>query len=221
MKKTANLILIMLVLSLAAGAFAQGKGKGKSEDTTPVQPAQGKQLRSVKQQSDANEITDSVQRQNRERMRGRMQQQQQAQQRSRQAQGAGAIGEKAAKQTEAAQTAAEEKVTAKGKGHQQQMQAFQKKFERERAKHQRRIARIKRIRRLAQNEGDQKIIGRVNKLLEKENNRYKKRTQKSMEKAADVIVQSEKQADQKAQKAAEKVKAQVKTETEEKTDQED
>ena len=52
----------------------------------------------------------------------------------------------------------------------------------ESGKHQRRLARLKQIRELAAESGNEKIIGRVDKLLEKERQRYGRKMQKIHEK---------------------------------------
>ncbi len=82
-------------------------------------------------------------------------------------QGAGKAAEakgKAGKDVEAAEKAGQ----AKGKGHQQQMRAFEAQQQRHRAKHMERQARLARIRELAVQKGDAEMIARVDKLIAKE-----------------------------------------------------
>lgn len=62
---------------------------------------------------------------------------------------------------------AKENVTAKGKEHQQQMNALDKQMVHEKAKFLRSIARLKRIRELAVQKGDTKTVERVDKLMAK------------------------------------------------------
>lgn len=62
---------------------------------------------------------------------------------------------------------AKENVTAKGKEHQQQMKALEKQMMHEEAKFIRSIARLKRIRELAAEQGDTKVVERVDKLIAK------------------------------------------------------
>ena len=61
-----------------------------------------------------------------------------------------------------------EKGKAKGKGHQQQLQALDKQLRHEQAKHMERQARLARIRELAVQKGDAETIARVDKLIAKE-----------------------------------------------------
>ncbi len=62
---------------------------------------------------------------------------------------------------------AKENVTAKGKEHQQQMKALEKQMMHEEAKFHRSIARLKRIRELAAEQGNTKVVERVDKLIAK------------------------------------------------------
>jgi hypothetical protein len=62
---------------------------------------------------------------------------------------------------------AKENVTAKGKEHQQQMKALEKQMMHEEAKFLRSIARLKRIRELAAEQGNTKVVERVDKLIAK------------------------------------------------------
>jgi len=70
-------------------------------------------------------------------------------------------GERVAGKKEAVEKAA----GGKGKGHQQQLRAFEKQFQREQAKHMERQARLTRIRELAVQKGDAEMIARVDKLI--------------------------------------------------------
>jgi hypothetical protein len=80
---------------------------------------------------------------------------------------------------------AKENVTAKGKEHQQQMNALDKQMVHEKAKFLKSTARLKRIRELAVQKGDTKTVERVDKLMAKaqqinsgKNKRMQERKQK-------------------------------------------
>jgi len=62
---------------------------------------------------------------------------------------------------------AKENVTAKGKEHQQQTKALEKQVVHEEAKFLRSIARLKRIRELAAEQGNTKVVERVDKIIAK------------------------------------------------------
>jgi len=64
---------------------------------------------------------------------------------------------------------------AKGKEHQQQLKAFEAQMAKEVAKHRRRLARLKRIRELAVEDNNTKTVERVDKLLRKEQMRYRRK----------------------------------------------
>ena len=68
---------------------------------------------------------------------------------------------------------------AKGKGHQKQLAAVESKLQREQAKHLNRTARLNRLRELAEEKGDPKILERVDKLIAKEQQRYERKIQKT------------------------------------------
>ena len=71
--------------------------------------------------------------------------------------------------------------SSKGKGHQRQLEALEKQMVQEEAKHLKRAARLERIRDLANEGGDTKVVARVNKLLEKEQQRYDRKRQRMQE----------------------------------------
>jgi hypothetical protein len=75
--------------------------------------------------------------------------------------GRGAQGRKAGQPSGASEK-------GKGKGGQQQVQAFEKQLQHEQAKHMERQARLARIRELAVQKGDAEMIARVDKLIAKE-----------------------------------------------------
>ena len=69
----------------------------------------------------------------------------------------------------------------KGKGLEQQLEALRKQIAHEEAKHNRRLARLRRIQQLGVEHGKKDIADKVNELLEKEQNRYS-RKQRLLEK---------------------------------------
>ena len=95
-----------------------------------------------------------------------------------------------------------EKDTGKGKWHQQQLQAVEKQMLHEEAKHLWRVARLKRIRELA--EGDTKTTARVDKLLEKEQKRYDRKRQRMQERKQKILLLAEKSLSEEAQEAVKK-----------------
>jgi len=81
------------------------------------------------------------------------------------------------KKAEKAVTDAAEKAKAKGKGHEQQAQALQKQLQQEQGKHMERLARLNRIRELAEKKGDKDAVARVDKLIAKEQEVYGRKLQ--------------------------------------------
>ena len=69
-------------------------------------------------------------------------------------------------------------AAGKGKEHQQQLKAFERQIEHEEAKHSKRVARLRRIKELARKQGNDKMLARVNKLMEKEQGRYERKVQR-------------------------------------------
>ncbi len=65
----------------------------------------------------------------------------------------------------------------KGKGQAQQAQALQKQVQQEQAKHMERLARLNRIRELAEKKGDKDTVARVDKLIAKEQEVYNRKLQ--------------------------------------------
>ena len=70
-----------------------------------------------------------------------------------------------------------EKGKGQGKGGDKQAQAFQKQLQHEYAKHMARHARLVRIRELAAQKGDAQMVARVEKLMEKEQQIYGRKSQ--------------------------------------------
>ena len=166
MKKGLLSLLIVLVLAWSCGTvFAQGKGKGAG--------GQGKRAEKLQrehksQQADANEPGgQGKEKRVRERERRRAQ----------------PLREAGREQREMRRKERQKirEIKGKGKGHQQQLKAFEAQMVHEEAKHRRRIARLKRIRELAAEENDTKTVERVAKLLEMELLRYNRKRQRMQE----------------------------------------
>jgi hypothetical protein len=83
---------------------------------------------------------------------------------------------------------------AKGKEHAQRSAATEKQLAHEQEKHKSRLARLERIKELAQKDGDTKAIERVDKLIADENDRFTKKTAALEGKAAETKDKAEKAA---------------------------
>ena len=86
---------------------------------------------------------------------------------------------------------AKENVTAKGKEHQQQMKALEKQMMHEEAKFLRSIARLKRIRELAAEQGNTKVVERVDKLIAKSQQINSDKHKRMQEKKQKILQLSE------------------------------
>ena len=104
---------------------------------------------------------------------------------------------------------AAEKDSAKGNGHQQQLKALEEQTAHEETKHRERVARLERIRELAEEEGNTKTVERVNKLLGKEQQRYERKQQR-MEKRKQKILQIAEAVCEDEQESVEKGKGKAK-----------
>ncbi len=85
----------------------------------------------------------------------------------------------------------EEKGKAKGKFHQQQQAAFQKQMLHEGQKHLKRAARLARMRVLALKQGDAKKVGRIEKLIAREQQRYGQKSQRMLGREGKVEIKAE------------------------------
>ena len=74
-----------------------------------------------------------------------------------------------------------EKVKGKGKGKAQKGEAMAKQLEHEAAKHEKRQERLQKMLEVAEGKGDEKAAGRIQSLMDKENNRYAKKQTRMME----------------------------------------
>lgn len=83
-----------------------------------------------------------------------------------------------------------EKLTARGKEHAQQLKAIEKQLIHEEAKHRERIARLRRIRQLAVEQGNTEMAKRVDQLIQKEQELNDRRGQR-LQKMKQMISQPE------------------------------
>ena len=89
-----------------------------------------------------------------------------------------------------------EKSSAKGKGHKQQLEAVLKQLSHEEAKHLKRVARLQRIRELAEAKGNIATIERIDKLMGKEQNRYERKTRRMLEREQRILALTEQALEQ-------------------------
>jgi hypothetical protein len=107
-----------------------------------------------------------------------------------------------------------EKDTGQGKGHQQQLKAVEEQILHEEIKHSRWQARLKRIRELAAEEGNTKMVERVDKLLENEQQRYDRKGKLMQERKQQILQLGQKGLSGQVQEAAEKGPDKTKPEAE-------
>jgi len=79
-----------------------------------------------------------------------------------------------------------QKPAAAGELHKQQLMEIEQQMKQEQAKYRERLAKLSRIRKLAQQQGDTAIVDRVDKLIEKDRQRYEVKTQR-MERRKNAI----------------------------------
>jgi hypothetical protein len=181
MKTVIFSVFIMLALSWGCGtALAEGEGKGK-EGGGSGQSVSGEIEKKEKgNQADAGD-PNRQERPIRIRQRGRFQDR-------------GEVRKEQRDKIREARHETPQEGTAKGKGHQQQLKAVEGQMNHEEAKHRSRIARLNRIRQLAEQDGKTETVERVDKLLEKEQRGYEHRLQLMTEKKQKVLQLSEKAA---------------------------
>ncbi len=97
-----------------------------------------------------------------------------------------------------------------GREHQQQLKVAQRQMFQEEAKYQQRKARIERIRQLATKAGNKNILGRLNKLQAKEQNRYESKRNRVRERMRTLQQLGEKSQGKTLQKTVEKSAAKEK-----------
>lgn len=184
MRKTRITLLIILVLFWACGTlFGQGGGRGKGGGEKSKQTGAKKVEEKGKGQQDK---LAEAQKRVREQQRDRQQERVRERERTRQARKRMVRG----KAEDKGETA--ERGTAKGKEHQQQLKAVKRQMAHEVAKHRNRVARLRRIRQLATEEGKTETVERVDKLLEKEQKRYDSKWQRMQERRQKILQFGEK-----------------------------
>lgn len=220
MKKILFILFVVLTL-LWSCSTVLAKGGGRQR-TTQGKPKHAKTVHKEtgRQQADANKPPAQS--------KGKQTRQQKRQQtQTRQQQKSREITRKGKAKPEAAQDVnkpsgkfikgkAERKVKAQsvekqiGKEHQQQLKAIQRQMAHEQAKHRRRLARLNRIRELAAKEGLTETVERVDKLLEKEQQRYDRKHQRIQQRRQKVLQLAEKSSGQDTQKTIKKDTEEIK-----------
>jgi seryl-tRNA synthetase len=183
----ASLVLFIVLLAYAA-VIAQGKerggGGGQQQKTEKVGQSEKQAKSEANEQSEKGKQRE-VQTQERTRDRKRGREEPTAEQKEQQKQKQKQIQEKAAQAKEKGQEA--EKLKAGGKEHQQQLKALDEQLAHEQGKHADRVARLERMRELAAAEGDTKTVARIDKLAEKEQQRFDGRLKNMEEKRAKIL----------------------------------
>jgi hypothetical protein len=82
-----------------------------------------------------------------------------------------------------------------GKRHVQQLEAVSKQIVHENAKHRERLAKLNRIRELAQESGDAKTVERVDKLIEKQKERYDVKSERMQTRRKKILEFAKRSAD--------------------------
>jgi 2-oxoglutarate dehydrogenase E2 component (dihydrolipoamide succinyltransferase) len=163
MRRTILLLCVVSVLAWAAGTvLAQGQDQGKGKDqgipvANPNKPAEAAKVDVNAPAAKKAPAMQDIQKGAREKAKGLMEQaQQQGQTRGKamKDQVAGKLGE------------------TKAKGQEQQVKAREMQAQRDTAKHMDRQARLQRIRELAVQKGDTKMVAQVDQLIAKENQLY-------------------------------------------------
>ena len=216
MKKVLLSLFIVLVLSWSCNiVFAKGADKGKGGGQ--ARQAKGVQKKDWKQQVDANEPGGQgkeIQMRKREQREVRRKEQQKMREMSGKSKGKSKAGwdvnqppgkSEKGKGKSRWKGHPVEKDTGRGKGHQQQLKMLETQIVHEQAKHLWRVARLNRIRELV-TEGDAKTLERIDKLLEKEQQRYDRNRQGMQERRQKILQLAEKGLSKEAQRAIEKGK---------------
>ncbi len=201
MKRVMLSVAGVIILFIAVdGVLAQGRGQGQRNAPRREIPASVRTPRQgASRQVDPNELAQ------RERARRQMREQieQRSSQRRRQADqneaaDINAPGAKGRRELGGkGKDAMKQKAVATGEQHHQQLMAVEKQMQAEQAKHRERLARLSRIRELAQQQGDTKTVERVDKLIEKDQQRYEAKTQRMERRKNAMIKFQEKAAEEK------------------------
>lgn len=204
-----SMLVLLVVLWSSSFVFAKGKGKGGG--------GQNKQLREVQNKGKSQEIRETAKKVQKGKSKVEVEKQ-----RARASKGEAKKEEnQGGKQVVKGKTL--EKGTAKGKsaenigkgkGHQQQMKAFERQMLHEEAKYRKRQAQFKRIRNLATAKGNIIVLGRLKILEEKERNRYYNKRIRMRERMQQLVTGEGKELQKTVEKSDTKEKGKAKTETE-------
>jgi hypothetical protein len=185
----ASLVLFIVFLAYAT-VIAAGKGKGgggQQQKTEKVGQIE-KQAKSEAQKPSEGVREDKGQsKEQRDRKRGR--EEPTAEQKEQQKQKQKQMQEKAAQAKEKSKGKGPEteKLKAGGKEHQQQLKALDDQLAHEQTKHADRVARLERMREAAMAEGDAKTVARIDKLAERERQRFDGRVKNMEEKRGKIL----------------------------------
>ena len=168
MKKALFSVVVLVLLWNCGTVFTQEEGKGRGTDEQDKQKRRAQEI-GRGWQSDANELRSRVEA-GRERIRGRKREQRQMRREE-----LLRIREMGRRERAGQDVNQPSGKLGKDKDYQQRLKALQTQMAHEEAKHLRRIARLKRIRELAV--GEASTIGRVDKLMQKEQLRYDRKQQ--------------------------------------------
>jgi hypothetical protein len=190
MKKMTFLTSAGLILALSFGMSLakakEGPPGGRKADTGQSQLENQRQ----KQQQDALRARRQQLRERREQIRKAR-----LQARAKAAQDANTPLAKAEKEKGVGRSQTTEMTKAAGREHLQQAVALEKQLAQELEKHQSRVARLNRIKELAEQQQDAKTVDRVEKLLAKEQQRYQHKYERMQQKGEKVEQLGEKAAD--------------------------
>jgi hypothetical protein len=169
MRRTILSLTVLFVLAFAAGTvLAQGKDRGKGQGGRPTDRAANLNKPADAAKVDANApaaqkkamTPQDIEKQTKEKMKGLTERGQEQ----------GRMQGKGVKDQ-----VAERMAETRGKAHEQQMRAFEKQAQQDVAKHMERQARLARIRELAVQKGDDKMVARVDELIAKENQLHERK----------------------------------------------
>jgi hypothetical protein len=173
MRRTILSLSVLFVLAFATGTvLAQGKDEGKGQGGRPAdraanlnKPAEAAKVDVNAPAADKKKAMTSqdIEKQTKEKMKGLTERGQEQ----------GRTQGKSVKDQ-----VAEKMAETRGKAHEQQMRAFEKQAQHDAAKHMERQARLARIRELAAQKGDDKMVARVDELIAKENQLHERRFQR-------------------------------------------
>jgi hypothetical protein len=202
MKRILLKVAFGVILFIAVdGVLAQGQGRGQTDANAvrreiPLAPVR-MPGRGPNRQVDPNEITRREQR--RQQMREQIEER--SSQRRRLADQNEAVDANILRGAKSrpepggrGADALKRKAVGAGEQHKQQLKAVEQQLAQEQVKHRERVAKLTRIRELAQQQGDTETVGKVDKLIEQDRQRYEAKTQR-MERRKNAITEMMKKAD--------------------------